>query len=99
MLSRNLLCTNFVIQPRNWLSLCIFKNVDPVIKLNPDTKPSVPLGATVTFELPEKFRTVAQRDAARRRDDSGSLVGWVERSETQQRSLGCAALNPTYKLI
>ena len=55
MLSRNLLCTNFVIQPRNWLSLCIFKNVDPVIKLNPDTKPSVPLGATVTFELPENL--------------------------------------------
>ena len=54
----------------DWLSRCIPKKDAPPIKLSADRGQSVPLGSTVTFELPEQLRTLAQQDAAKRRDES-----------------------------
>lgn len=62
------LAAEFELDLSVWLSRCIPKSDGPAIELKPGTKPTVPLGSTVTFELPENFRKIAQEDAAKRRD-------------------------------
>lgn len=52
------------------VSRCFPASEGPTLKVKPDEHPSVPLGATLIFELPEKIRDLAQQNSARRRDES-----------------------------
>ena len=60
----------FSIDITTLVSRCYPASQGPTLKLKSDEHPSVPLGATLIFELPEKTRDMAQQDAARRRDES-----------------------------
>ncbi len=64
------LTVQFELDLSNWESRCIPTKPGPTIKLRNKDHPNVPLGATLTMELPEDFQNVVVADAAKRRKES-----------------------------
>ena len=64
------LSAEYKLDVSDWLSRCIPKGTGPEIQISPGENPTVPLGSTLTFELPKNLRDLAQGDAAKRRDET-----------------------------
>lgn len=64
------LAVQFELDLSSWLARCIPAKPGPTIELRNNDHPNVPLGATLTMELPEDIQSAIVADAAKRREES-----------------------------
>ena len=62
------LAAEFGLKLSGWMSRCIPKSDGPAFKLKDGNHLMVPLGSTITCEMPENLRNAIQEDVAKRRD-------------------------------
>ena len=64
------LSAKFNLDLSNWIAHCIPAKPGPTIELRHDAHPYVPLGATLTMELPQDLQKAIVSDAVKRREES-----------------------------
>jgi len=64
------LSTNFNLDLSSWIARCIPARPGPTIELRHDAHAYVPLGATLTMEIPQDLQKAIVLDAAQRREES-----------------------------